>query len=30
MVGDVLVETLPDDFCLEEKGKLSHLGIQGV
>lgn len=23
MVGDVLVEAFPDDFCLEEKGKLS-------
>lgn len=29
MVGDVLVEAFPDDFCLEEKEKLS-LGIQGV
>ena len=23
MVGDVLVKAFPDDFCLEEKGKLS-------
>lgn len=30
MVGDILVEASPDDFCLEEEGKLSHLGIQGV
>lgn len=26
MVGNVLVEAFPDDFCLEEKGKLSHFG----
>lgn len=25
MVGNVFVETLPDDFCLEEKGTLSDL-----
>lgn len=29
MVGNVLVEAFPDDFCLEEKEKRS-LGIQGV
>lgn len=25
MVGNIFVETLPDDFCLEEKGTLSDL-----
>lgn len=32
MVGNVLVEAFPDDFCLEEKGKLSlgHSGGSGL
>lgn len=30
MVGNVFVEAFPDDFCLEEKGRLFDLGNGGV